>query len=63
MSLWDTDSNALLTVLDVPHDVDELLFVGDEGRWLVGAGKCLIVWDILSCERELSRTHRDLSAP
>ena len=51
VSLWDIESNNLLKVLAAgAGEVKELLFVGDEGRYLVGAGQGLISWDLFSCE-------------
>ncbi|WVQ70239.1 uncharacterized protein L199_008465 [Kwoniella botswanensis] len=54
VTLWDVESNVLLKVFDPPSgiDVKKTGFVGDEGRYLIGAGEDhgVIVWDLLSCE-------------
>ncbi|WVW83264.1 hypothetical protein I302_105283 [Kwoniella bestiolae CBS 10118] len=54
VTLWDVESNVLLKVFDTPSglDIKKTGFVGDEGRYLVGAGQDtgVIVWDLLSCE-------------
>lgn len=52
VTLWDVESNVLLKVLDAGRQVDKCLFVGD--RYLVAAGACLVVWDLLSCEGKSS---------
>jgi NET1-associated nuclear protein 1 (U3 small nucleolar RNA-associated protein 17) len=65
VSLWDTESNTLLKTLDADSiDVNELLFVGDEGRYLIGAGKGLTSWDLFSCEAvwTVNTPHAHLSA-
>jgi NET1-associated nuclear protein 1 (U3 small nucleolar RNA-associated protein 17) len=53
ISLWDTESNALLRTVDGGgvSDTKRLVFVGAEGRYLAAIGsKGLVVWDLLSCE-------------
>ena len=55
VTLWDVETNVLLKVLDATQvNVSKVVFVGAEGRYLVGAGatKGLTVWDLLSCEGE-----------
>jgi NET1-associated nuclear protein 1 (U3 small nucleolar RNA-associated protein 17) len=67
VSLWDTESNALLRTLDggAISDVRKLAFVGAEGRYLVGSGsKGFVVWDLLSCEgKSVSRADHTLIVP
>jgi NET1-associated nuclear protein 1 (U3 small nucleolar RNA-associated protein 17) len=54
ITLWDVETNQLLRALDVGKDFDlrKLAFVGEEGRFLVGAGvkRGVVVWDLLSCQ-------------
>lgn len=56
ISLWDTATCALLRTLVAGQvmDLRHVIFVGKEGRYIVGAGRCgLAVWDLLSCEGEI----------
>ena len=63
ITLWDTDSNALLKVLDSfsVQDAQKIAFVEPDGRYLVAAGgfSGLAVWDLLSCEGEQQLRRRD----
>ena len=64
ITLWDTDSNALLKVLDNVsiQDARKIAFIEPDGRYLVAAGGSsgLAVWDLLSCEGELQLRRRDV---
>jgi NET1-associated nuclear protein 1 (U3 small nucleolar RNA-associated protein 17) len=56
VTLWDTQSNVMLRILDGPiRDIDIVAFVGDSGRWIVAAGLKggLCVWDLLATDGEL----------
>lgn len=57
ISLWDTATCALLRTLVAGQvaDLRHVIFVGKEGRYIVGAGRSgLAVWDLLSCEGEIT---------
>lgn len=55
VTLWDTESNAMLRVLDAGTEVNKCLFVGD--RYLVVGGAGLVLFDLLACEGEIIPLH------
>ncbi|KAI9638599.1 WD40-repeat-containing domain protein [Dioszegia hungarica] len=66
LSLWDTESNVLLRALDAGGSLkclNHVVFAGESGRWVVGAGQGGVVsWDLLSCEKTTSVSSQNITS-